>query len=97
MTTSVTTNALLARIKEFYPELGRHGVALSARLDEASGAWIVTMNTEAAGTAGEHSLSTHVDVQDAEKCLQGVECLYLGVQVGRFIENHCLGGGACPV
>ncbi|WP_051445508.1 hypothetical protein [Desulfocurvus vexinensis] len=93
MTTSVTTNALLARIKEFYPELGRHGVELSARLDEASGAWIVTMTT---GAAGEHSLSTHVEAQDAEKCMQGVECLYLGVQVGRFIENHCLGGGACP-
>jgi len=90
MTTTVTTGALLARIREFYPELGRHGVELSARLDEASAAWIVTMTT------GEHSLATHVDAQDAEKCLQGVECLYLGVQVGRFIENHCLGGGACP-
>lgn len=86
----LTSNDLVKKIAEFYPELDRHGVDLSAEMDPDKNAWVVTLKM------GEHSMDTHIEHVDAEKCLEGVECTYLGVQIGRFIENFCLGGKACP-
>jgi hypothetical protein len=43
----------------------------------------------------DNELSTHIDKQDAEDCLKGKECVYLGTQIGRFVQNYCLRGDTC--
>ena len=78
-------------IAALYPEIARHGIAVDVAEDPATGAWLVTLRH------GDNKLSTHLEKADAEACLAGVQCVALGVQIGRFVENYCLGRGECPV
>lgn len=84
-------NVLAQSISSLYPEIAKHGIAVSVAKDAATGDWLVTM------THGKHALSTHLAQKDAEDCLAGRQCVSLGVQIGRFVENYCLGQGECPV
>jgi hypothetical protein len=36
---------------------------------------------------GDHLLHTLLNKQDADVCLEGVQCVYLGVQIGQFVKN----------
>jgi len=83
--------SLAQAIASLYPEIAKHGIAVSVAQDPATDAWLVTMSH------GGHTLSTHLEKKDADDCLAGVQCVYLGVQIGRFVENYCLGQGDCPV
>jgi hypothetical protein len=31
--------------------------------------------------------SNHLEKKDADECMNGIKCIYLGVQVGQFIKN----------
>ncbi len=86
---SVDPKALTNKIAEFYPELKKNGVTMTADFDEGKKAWVVKMNKD------EHEQITHIEQEDAEKCVQGVECVHLGVHVADFIRAYCQIGGAC--
>jgi hypothetical protein len=83
--------SLAQAVASLYPEIAKHGIELSVVGDPANQAWIVTMHH------GNHSLSTRLEKRDADDCLAGIVCVHLGVQIGRFVENYCLGQGECPV
>ena len=78
---SVDVKDLEAKLKEMYPEIDKHGLGMSLTFDEMKSAWIVRFHKD------KHELTTHLEKKDAEECLQGIECVYLGVQVGQFIKN----------
>jgi hypothetical protein len=78
-----------SKIEQIYPEIGQFGLGLQIGYDERTSAWMATV------TKGEHQLSTHLEEEDVESCLQGKECYHFGVQLGRFIRNYCEGGEAC--
>ncbi|SDB60091.1 hypothetical protein SAMN05660653_03085 [Desulfonatronum thiosulfatophilum] len=86
---SVDPKALLAKISEFYPELEKSGVDMSAEFDENKKAWLVKLRKDG------HEQITHIEEEDAEKCMQGVECVHLGVHVADFIRAYCQIGGVC--
>ncbi len=68
-------------IREMYPEIVKHGLSLSLSFDTDTDAWIVKLSK------GMHELTTHLEKKDAEACLGGIQCIYLGVQIGQFVEN----------
>jgi hypothetical protein len=78
---SVDAKALDMKLREMYPEITAHKMDLGLTFDAAKGAWVVRL------TRGTHELSTHLEAKDAEDCLQGIKCVYLGVQIGQFIKN----------
>jgi hypothetical protein len=86
---SVDPNELKKKIHEIYPEIDKYSVDTEVSFEDETGEWLVTMHK------GENKLSTHIDPKDAEDCLQGRQCVYLGTQIGRFIQSYCLGGDAC--
>lgn len=85
-----TTHSLTQSIASLYPEIAAHGIAVGVAEDAATGDWRVTMTHDA------HTLSTHLSRKEADDCLSGVQCVSLGIQVGRFVENYCLSQGECP-
>mgnify|MGYP000158477541 FL=1 len=85
----VSKEELKGKILNIYPELDQFGLSLDLAFDENKDAWIATV------TKGEHQLSTHLEEQDVESCLQGGECYHFGIQLGRFIRNYCEGGSSC--
>ena len=70
-----------AKLKEIYSEINDHGLELSTEFNHEKNAWVIGLKK------GEHELTTHLEKEDADKCLEGIQCVYLGVQIGQFIKN----------
>jgi len=78
---NIDPKVLTSKLSEMYPEIRKHDLNLSVRFDEKKDAWIVQL------VKGKHELTTHIERKDAEACLDGVQCIYLGVQIGQFVKN----------
>lgn len=72
---------LAAKLREMYPEIVAHGIDLDLEFDHEKAAWIVKLSK------GGHSLTTHLEKKDADGCMEGIQCVYLGVQVAQLIKN----------
>jgi len=78
---SYTKEALAEKLVEMYSEIPKHGLDMSLDFDEGKNAWVVTLKK------GEHELKTFLDKKDADECMNGIKCVYLGVQIGQFVQN----------
>lgn len=77
----VDPKTLESKIREMYPEIIQHNLSLSLDFDSGTDSWIVKLGK------GDHNLATHLEKKDAEACLEGIQCVYLGVQIGQFVKN----------
>jgi hypothetical protein len=73
--------ALEDKILEMYPEIRKHGISVGLRFDEEKNAWVVKFRKD------HHELETFLEKRDADECIDGKKCVYLGVQLGDFIDN----------
>jgi hypothetical protein len=64
-----------------YPEILKHGIVASLDFDETKNAYIVKFKKD------KHELTTHLEKKDADECMDGIKCVYLGVQVAQFLKN----------
>jgi hypothetical protein len=76
-----TIDEIKAKIHEMYPKIDKHGVAATVTYDKAKKTYVLELKK------GPHHLATYIDKADADKCMEGVECVHLGVQIGQFLEN----------
>jgi hypothetical protein len=76
-----TIVALKEKIMEMYPEIVDHGISVGLTFDEQKNAYIVQFKK------GSQELITHLEKKDADDCMNGIKCVYLGVQIGQFIKN----------
>lgn len=76
-----TNIALKDKITEMYPEIGQHGLSVGLDFNAQKNAYIITFKR------GREELTTHLEKKDADDCMNGIKCVYLGVQVGQFIKN----------
>jgi hypothetical protein len=73
--------ALKEKIREMYPEILRHGIELQLDYDSGKRTYVVGFRK------GRHELTTYLEKKDADECMNGVKCVYLGVQIGQFVRN----------
>lgn len=76
-----TKVALEEKLLEIYPEITKHNLSLSLDFSEDKDAWIVKLKK------GRHELTTHLEKKDADACMEGTQCVYLGVQIWQLIKN----------
>lgn len=76
-----TMVALKDKIIEMYPEIEKHAISVGLEFSEEKNAYIVHFKK------GHHELTTHLEKKDADECMDGFKCVYLGVQIGQFIKN----------
>jgi hypothetical protein len=69
------------KIHQMYPDIDKHGVHSSVTFDKEKNAYILELKKDV------HHLATYIDKVDADKCLDNIECVHLGVQIGQFMEN----------
>lgn len=69
------------KVHEMYPDIDKYGVASSLTYDKGKKTYVLELKK------GPHHLSTYIDKVDADKCMDGIECVHLGVQIGQFMEN----------
>jgi hypothetical protein len=82
-----TIVGLKDKILEMYPELERHGVEVSLSFNAEKDAYVLKMRKDA------HELTTHLERQDADDCMNGVKCVSLGIQVEQFSKNFSVREG----
>ncbi len=73
--------ALEDKILQMYPEIQKHGISMSLNFNDEKNAWIIKFQKD------RHELTTHLEKKDADECMDGIKCVYLGVQIGQFIKN----------
>ena len=76
-----TNVALKDKVMEMYPEILKHDISVSLDFDMAKKAYLVKF------TKDDHELTTHIEKKDADECMDGIKCVYLGIQIGQFIKN----------
>ncbi|GAB4388443.1 MAG: hypothetical protein Kow0025_07750 [Thermodesulfovibrionales bacterium] len=76
-----TKVALEDKLFEIYPEIERHGISMSLEFSDEKNAWVIKFRKDG------HELTTHLEKKDADECIEGKKCVYLGVQIGQFIKN----------
>lgn len=73
--------ALKDKIMEMYPEIAKYDISVSLDFDKAKHAYLVGFKKD------NHELKTHIEKKDADECMDGIKCIYLGIQIGQFIKN----------
>jgi hypothetical protein len=74
-------NELCEKIRAIYPQVGECGIDVDVDYDESKGAWIVDLKKD------HHQLATHLEPADAQACMEGKECVSLGLQIGQLLDN----------
>ncbi len=72
---------LCRKIKDIYPDIGECGIDVKVDYDNEKKAWIVDLKKD------RHELKTHLEPEDAETCMQGKQCIGLGLQIAQLKEN----------
>ncbi len=76
-----TPEELKTKLKEMYPEIGKFGLSLTIIFDNQKDAWIVTFEK------GGHQRHAFLDRKDADACMDGTSCIYLGVLISQYIKD----------
>jgi hypothetical protein len=77
----IDKNELCEKIRSIYPDIGECGIAVNVEYDETNNRWAVDLKQ------GERELKTFLEDGDAEKCLNGIQCVSLGVEIAQLRGN----------
>lgn len=77
----MTREELCTKIETIYPEIGQCGIDLDVEWEEQKGVWVVDLKS------GDRELTTHLENTDAEACMQGKQCVALGLQIAQLKTN----------
>ena len=81
---SYSMDALKAKIVDFYPEIEKSQLQTSLTFDQEKGekgVYVIKLNK------GEHELTTFLEKDDADSCMEGKKCVYLGLHIAEFVKN----------
>lgn len=72
---------LCEKIKAVFPEIGACGINLKVEYDEKNKAWAVDLKKD------QHELKTFLEDSEAQECMDGKQCVSLGLQIGQLRKN----------
>lgn len=77
----IEKKALCEKITSIYPEIGACGINIGVDFNKEKGAWVVDLKKD------KHHLQTHLEIDEADQCMDGKKCVSLGIQIAQLIEN----------
>ena len=77
----VDKNELCEKIRSIYPDICECGIAVNVEYDEKNNRWVVDL------IQGDRELKTFLEDGDAEKCLNDIQCVSLGVEIAQLKGN----------
>jgi hypothetical protein len=72
---------LKSRLLGMYPEISRYGLEMDLEFDDGKSAWIVSFKK------GAHQRHAILDKRDADACIDGNVCIYLGMLITQYIKD----------
>jgi len=76
-----TKDDLEKKLFEMYPEIERFGLSVSLEFDDGKDAWVVSFEK------GSHKRHAFLDKKDADACMDGNACIYLGILIAQYIKD----------
>ena len=74
-------NELCKKIIELYPNIGKCGIDINVDYDEEQQTWVVDLKKD------HHELKTFLEDGDAELCMEGKQCVSLGIEIAQLRDN----------
>jgi len=74
-------NELCERITALYPDIGECGIDIKVDYDESQKAWLVHLKKDS------HTLNHFLEMIDADKCMEGKQCVALGLEIAQLKNN----------
>ena len=72
---------LCKKIQEIYPDIGECAINVDVEYDEGKKAWVVHLEKDG------KRLDTYLEDQDAQSCMEGRQCVSLGLQISQLVQN----------
>lgn len=72
---------LCQKITELYPDVGACGIDVDAFYSTAKKTWVVELKK------GGHTLLHHLAQNDAKDCIDGKQCVALGLEIAQLKKN----------
>ena len=72
---------LCNKIIDLYPEIGECGINVDVNFDKTKEVWIVDLKKEG------HELKHHLEIPDADQCMEGKQCVSLGLEIAQLKKN----------
>lgn len=76
-----TQVALEEKLYEMYHELQKYNITLSLEFDEEKDSWIIRFKR------GDRSRYAILDKKDADACMDGYVCIYLGTLIDQYVNE----------
>lgn len=73
-------NEVCRKVTELNPDLGSCGIDIDTFYSRANRSWIIISKK------GDHDIVHFLDKKDIKKCLDDVQCVSLGLDVGQLKE-----------
>lgn len=72
---------LCEKIRSLYPDVGECGIDIDVDFDQSKNTWVVHLKK------GTHSLDHYLEVLDADRCMDGKQCVALGLEIAQLRKN----------
>jgi hypothetical protein len=72
---------LCEKIIALDPDIGKCGIDVNVGFDEDQNTWVVDLKKD------RHELKTFLEDGDAEKCLKGIQCVSLGIEIAQLKDS----------
>ena len=72
---------LCQKIQQLYPDIGECGIDVDVNYDEDQNRWVVDLKKD------QHHLKTFLEEGDAETCMEGKQCVSLGIEIAQLKDN----------
>lgn len=74
-------NQLCEKIRSINPNIGECGIDINVEYSNDNHAWVVHLKQD------NHSLKTFLEPEDATICMDGKQCIGLGIQIAQLKDN----------
>lgn len=72
---------LCDKIIKIYPDIGVCGIDVDVELDDQNNLYVVDLKK------GTHELKHHLEPKDADMCMDGKQCVALGLEIAQLKKN----------
>lgn len=72
---------LCEKITELYPEIGTCGIDVDVLRNPQENTWVVNLKK------GSHTLDHFLENLDADRCMDGKQCVSLGLEIAQLMKN----------
>jgi hypothetical protein len=72
---------LCEKIVSIYPEIGACGINVDVNYDKEKKSWAVDLKKD------NHELRHYLEVPDADSCMDGKQCVSLGLEISQLKKN----------